>query len=49
MEKRVQRSCVVDNHERRGSEEEEECGRPEIGAEAEVIRYCKQHREEGAR
>lgn len=39
---------MVDNHERKGSEEEErECRRPEMGAEAEVIRYCKQHREEG--
>lgn len=50
MEKRVQRSCVVDTHERKGSEEEEEeCRCPEIGAELEVLGHCKQHREKGAR
>lgn len=50
VEKRVQRSCVVDTHERKGSEEEEEeCRCPEIGAELEVLGHCKQHREKGAR
>lgn len=49
VEKRVQRSCVVGSHERKGSKEKDECVCPEIRAEAEVIGCCEQHWEERAR